>query len=87
MKIIELIGDRLLLDYLITQNFNFTYQDDKVDCGYSSNCFISDNDNKLNEIEPELANKREIPDTNPSEISEYEDAIAILNTLKVNLNN
>lgn len=87
MKIIELIGDRLLLDYLITQNFNFIYQDDKIDCAYSSYCFITDIDNKINNLEIELANKREIPDVNQSEISDYEDAIIILNTLKVNINN
>jgi len=47
MEVINLIGDRLFLDYLITSNFNYTYVDNKVQLNYSSHLEIQDIDYRL----------------------------------------
>jgi len=47
MEVINLVGDRLFLDYLITSNFNYTYVDNKVQLNYSSHLEIQDIDYRL----------------------------------------
>jgi hypothetical protein len=86
MQIVDLIGDRMFLDYLITQNFNFNYNSDQVNCSYSSYCFIDDIDNKIIELTTRLNSLRESTEINSNDITDYEAAISVLNTLKINLN-
>jgi len=86
MEIVNLVGDRLFLDYLITTNFNYTYVDNKVQLNYSSHLEIQDIDYKLDLLEKMLKDFNEENNPNKEDDKEYprnlQTAIEILTKLK-----
>jgi hypothetical protein len=51
MEVVNLVGDRLFLDYLMTFYFPFTYDDNHLKVNYDSYLDINDVDNKLSELQ------------------------------------
>lgn len=85
MEIINLVGDRLFLDYLITTNFNYTYVDNKVEIAYSSHLELQDIDARLTLLEQMLQEYDQENNTNKDDTKYPEDlkaAIEILTKLK-----
>lgn len=85
MEIINLVGDRLFLDYLITTNFNYTYVDNKVEIAYSSHLELQDIDARLALLEQMLQEYDQENNTNKDDTKYPEDlktAIEILTKLK-----
>lgn len=85
MEIINLVGDRLFLDYLITSNFNYTYVDNKIEITYSSHLEIEDIDNKLALLEQMLQDYNEENNPNKDDTQYPENlkaAIEVLTKLK-----
>jgi hypothetical protein len=90
MEVINLVGDRLFLDYLITSNFNYTYIDNKIEIAYSSHLEMQDIDYKLNLLEKMLEDFNEENNPNKDDKKYPEDlktAIEILTKLKQEIAN
>jgi uncharacterized UPF0160 family protein len=91
MEVINLIGDRLFLDYLITSNFNYTYVNNKIEIAYSSHLEMQDIDYKLNLLEKMLEDFNEENNPNKEDDKEYprnlQTAIEILTKLKQEIAN
>lgn len=86
MEVINLVGDRLFLDYLITSNFNYNYVDNKVQLEYSSHLELQDIDYRINLCEQMLEDYNKENNPNKEDDKEYpknlETAIEILTKLK-----
>jgi len=86
MEVINLVGDRLFLDYLITSNFNYSYVDNKVQLEYSSHLELQDIDYRINLCEQMLKDFNKENNPNTENDKEYpknlETAIEILTKLK-----
>jgi hypothetical protein len=54
MEIIQLVGERMYLDYLITSTFNYNYQDSTIRLDYSSFLVLSDIEDKINTLQESL---------------------------------
>lgn len=85
MDLINLVGDRLFLDYLITSNFDFTYENNTVNITYSSFLEVSDIDTRLFSLESELDSKKKDENKDSDQIELLERAIQILNDLKAKI--
>jgi hypothetical protein len=83
MKIVNLVGDRLFLDYLITNYFNFTYENNHVKVDYDSYLDVSaDIDTKIASLEAQLDESKQAPVQDEDFTMEIQQAISILNDLK-----
>lgn len=91
MEVINLIGDRLFLDYLITSNFNYTYVNNKIEIAYSSHLEMQDIDYRINLCEQMLKDFNKENNPNIENDKEYpknlETAIEILTKLKQEIAN
>jgi hypothetical protein len=83
MKVVNLVGDRLFLDYLITNYFNFTYENNHVKVDYDSYLDVSaDIDTKIASLEAQLDESKQAPVQDEDFNMEIQQAILILNDLK-----
>jgi hypothetical protein len=83
MKVVNLVGDRLFLDYLITNYFNFTYENNHVKVDYDSYLDVSaDIDTKIASLEAQLDESKQAPVQDEDFTMEIQHAISILNDLK-----
>jgi hypothetical protein len=83
MKVVNLVGDRLFLDYLITNYFNFTYENNHVKVDYDSYLDVSaDIDTKIASLEAQLDESKQAPVQDEDFTMEIQQAISILNDLK-----
>jgi hypothetical protein len=83
MKVVNLVGDRLFLDYLITNYFNFTYENNHVKVDYNSYLDVSaDIDTKIASLEAQLDESKQAPVQDEDFTMEIQQAISILNDLK-----
>lgn len=84
MELVNLIGDRLFLDYLITSNFNYSYVDNKIQLEYNSHLEVQDIDNRLFILEKMLEDYNEENNKNPDiqYASNLKAAIEVLNKFK-----
>jgi hypothetical protein len=83
MKVVNLVGDRLFLDYLITNYFNFTYENNHVKVDYDSYLDVSaDIDTKITSLETQLEEYKQAPVQDEDFNMEIQQAILILNDLK-----
>lgn len=83
MKVVNLVGERLFLDYLATQTFNFTYENNRIKIDYDSYLDISaDIDTKIASLEKQLEETKQAPVQDEDFTMEIQHAILILNDLK-----
>lgn len=83
MKVVNLVGERLFLDYLATQTFNFTYENNRIKIDYDSYLDVSaDIDTKIASLEQQLEETKQAPVQDEDFTMEIQDAILILNDLK-----
>jgi hypothetical protein len=85
MQILDILGERLFLDYLIVNNFNFTYLNKYIDSNISSYCDISDIDAKKEYIQLLIDNEMNSENPDQNLIDTYNRSINMLNDLKNNL--
>lgn len=83
MKVVNLVGERLFLDYLATQTFNFTYENNRIKIDYDSYLDVSaDIDTRIASLETQLEEYKQAPVQDETFTMEIQDAILILNDLK-----
>lgn len=82
MEVVNLVGDRLFLDYLITQYFNYTYQNNHVLVNYDSYLDINDVENKLLEVQTKYNEVKDAPEQDAKFLLNLQQAIQILTDLK-----
>ena len=83
MKVVNLVGERLFLDYLATQTFNFTYENNHIKIDYDSYLDVNaDIDTKIASLEQQLEETKQAPVQDEDFTMEIQDAILILNDLK-----
>lgn len=83
MKVVNLVGERLFLDYLATQTFNFTYENNRIKIDYDSYLDVSaDIDTKIASLEQQLEETKQAPVQDEDFTMEIQHAILILNDLK-----
>lgn len=83
MKVVNLVGERLFLDYLATQTFNFTYENNRIKIDYDSYLDVSaDIDTKIASLEKQLEETKQAPVQDEDFTMEIQHAILILNDLK-----
>ena len=83
MKVVNLVGERLFLDYLATQTFNFTYENNRIKIDYDSYLDVNaDIDTKIASLEQQLEETKQAPVQDEDFTMEIQDAILILNDLK-----
>jgi len=85
MQILDILGERLFLDYLIVNNFNFTYLDKYIDSNINSYCDSSDIDTKKEYIQLLIDNEMNSENPDQNLIDTYNRSITMLNDLKNNL--
>jgi hypothetical protein len=82
MEIIQLVGERMYLDYLITSTFNYNYQDSTIRLDYSSFLVLSDIEDKINTLQESLDSMAADEKADRLELEELTTAIQILADLK-----
>ena len=83
MEVVNLVGDRLFLDYLITQYFNYIYVDNQVKIDYTSVLNIKDDiDPRLKLIEGQLTVAEASIVKDEQYINNLKKAISVLTDLK-----
>ena len=86
MKVVNLVGERLFLDYLATQTFNFTYENNRIKIDYDSYLDVSaDIDTKIASLEKQLEETKQAPVQDEDFTMEIQHAILILNDLKIHV--
>ena len=85
MELINLVGDRLFLDYLITANFDFTYENNRISIDYNSHLELADIDNKLATIQQMLTDIKDAPDQDSNYTGNLNLAIEILTNLRAKI--
>jgi hypothetical protein len=82
MEIIQLVGERMYLDYLITSTFNYNYQDSTIRLDYSSFLVLSDIEDKINTLQESLDSMAADEKADRLKLEELTTAIQILADLK-----
>lgn len=82
MEVVNLVGDRLFLDYLITQYFNYTYQNNHVVVNYDSYLSIGDVQTKIDNLQNQYNEQKDAPVTDEKLLTNLQQAISILTDLK-----
>jgi hypothetical protein len=82
MEVVNLVGDRLFLDYLITQYFNYTYSNNHVVVNYDSYLSIADVQNKIDALQSQYDEHKIAPDSDEKLLNNLQQAISILTDLK-----
>ena len=82
MEVVNLVGDRLFLDYLITQYFNYTYSNNHVVVNYDSYLSIADVQNKIDALQSQYDEHKGAPVTDEKLLGNLQQAISILTDLK-----
>lgn len=85
MQIINLIGDRLYLDCLITDHFNFSFENNEISVNYKSQLTIEQIDQKIEQLKYELIQQELQESKNPDLLFLYKESILILENLKLRL--
>jgi hypothetical protein len=81
MEIVELVGERMYLDYLITSTFNYSYLDNKIALEYNSYLEVLDIENKISLLQSILDDTINDKDSSQN-VSRLTTAIQILTDLK-----
>ena len=82
MDLLNLLGERLFLDFLITTNFDFNYENSTVTLNYSSHLELSDIDYKIQSIQDQLNAAKDDENKSSEVIATLERAIQMLNDLR-----
>jgi uncharacterized protein len=82
MQIHQLIGERLYLDYLITNNFNFTYENDEIIVDYHSQLSITEIEDKIEQLQSQWEAENNNETKNQDLIDTYKESILMLEDLK-----
>lgn len=85
MQILDILGERLFLDYLIVNNFNYTYLDKYIDSNINSYCDSSDIDEKKEYIQLLIDNEMNSEKPDQNLIDTYNRSINMLNEIKYKL--
>lgn len=85
MEVVNLIGDRLFLDYLITQYFNYTYENNYIKIDYNSYLNIGDINSKLSLLGEQLYVAEIALVKDEKYIDDLKQSISILTDLKSKL--
>jgi hypothetical protein len=83
MKVINLVGDRMFLDYLITQYFPYVYENDTLQVTYESHLETADIDARIEQLELQQQTQQEDNDT--TDTMDLQTAITILKDLRAKL--
>lgn len=86
MQLIDILGERLFLDYLIVSNFNYTYSNNIIDTSIQSYCESIDINSKITDIQNLIESEQNLPEPNYNTIDTYNRGIQMLQELKTNLN-
>jgi hypothetical protein len=82
MQLLDILGERLFLDYLIVTNFNFTYSNGYIDSNINSYCDNSDIESKKDYIQNLIDNEKNSEKPDYELIETYNRAITMLNDIK-----
>jgi hypothetical protein len=85
LRLENLIGDRLYLDYMITTLFAFSYENGQINVDYQSHITLDQIDLQINELSTQLQNEESQTTPDQDTLAALKEGIVILQDLKTRL--